>query len=58
MNKLSTCLFFTMLNIPLSVAAGFINFGSAEDYIIATASTEQSSGNLLLGSEAHVSLVA
>jgi len=47
-----------MLNIPLSVAAGFINFGSAEDYIIATASTEQSSGNLLLGSEAHVSLVA
>jgi hypothetical protein len=43
-----------MLNIPLSVTAGLINFGSAEDYIIAAASTEQWSGNLLLGSEAHV----
>jgi hypothetical protein len=43
-----------MLNIPSIVTAGVINFGSAEDYIFATASTEQWSGNLVLGSEAHV----
>ncbi len=54
MNKLSTFLFLTMLNIPSVVTAGVINFGSAENYIFATASTEQLSGNLILGSEAHV----
>lgn len=43
-----------IVNLPLYVMAGVINLGSAEQYIFATASESQWSGNLLLGSEAHV----
>ncbi|MFQ3192874.1 MAG: hypothetical protein ACI936_004028, partial [Paraglaciecola sp.] len=35
-------------------SAGIINLGNAEHYIFATASNDQWSGNLLLGSEAHI----
>ena len=54
MKNLLTLIFLLMLNIPFVASAGIINFGHAEHYIIATASNEQWSGNLLLGSEAHI----
>jgi hypothetical protein len=54
LKNLLTLIFLLMLNIPFAASAGIINFGHAEHYIIATASNEQWSGNLLLGSEAHI----
>jgi hypothetical protein len=46
--------FLCTANLPFFATAGIINFGDADNYIFATASTEQWSGNLLLGSEAHI----
>jgi hypothetical protein len=47
-------IFLLTLNIPFIASAGIINLGNAEHYIFATASNDQWSGNLLLGSEAHI----
>ena len=52
-NILSYSVIF-ILNFPLFASAGIINFGSADEYIIATASNNEWSGNLLLGSDAHI----
>jgi hypothetical protein len=54
MKKLFNCLFVFVLNLPFFASAGIIDFGSAEEYIIATASNNQWGGNLLLGSDAHI----
>jgi hypothetical protein len=54
MKNLLRCLVLFTVNVPLFASAGIINLGSAEQYIFATANNNQWSGNLLLGSEAHV----
>lgn len=54
MKKLLTFSFVVMLNLPCVATAGLINFGSADNYIFATANNGQWGGNLLLGSEAHI----
>jgi hypothetical protein len=54
MKKLLGCSFVFILNLPFFASAGIINFGSADEYIIATASNNQWGGNLLLGSDAHI----
>jgi hypothetical protein len=54
MKKLFNCLFVFVVNLPLFASAGIIDFGSADEYIIATASNNQWGGNLLLGSDAHI----
>jgi len=43
-----------IINLPIIAQAGIIDLGTAEEYIIATASNNQWSGNLLLGSDAHI----
>ncbi len=52
--KLYSYIFVLVINLPVIAQAGIIDLGSAEDYIIATASNNQWSGNLLLGSDAHI----
>jgi hypothetical protein len=52
--KLSTFSFLMVLNLPFFATAGLINFGSADNYILAAANSGQWGGNLILGSEAHI----
>lgn len=54
MKNLLALVFLCTANLPFSASAGVINFGDADNYIFAAASTEQWSGNLLLGSQAHI----
>ena len=54
MKKLFSYSFVFIFNLPFFASAGIIDFGSADEYIIATASNNQWGGNLLLGSDAHI----
>ena len=54
MKKLFSYSFVFIFNFPFFASAGIIDFGSADEYIIATASNNQWGGNLLLGSDAHI----
>lgn len=54
MKKFASYIIVLIINFPLIAQAGIIDLGSAEEYIIATASNNQWSGNLLLGSDAHI----